>query len=80
MTAGTSSLLTEKEAAKLLSVSAGTLQVWRCTKRVPLLKYLKLKDTRAVRYRREDLDAFIAASIVNGDGSAADGPRRRVKQ
>jgi predicted DNA-binding transcriptional regulator AlpA len=80
MLTGTSSLLTEKEAAELLRISAGTLQVWRCTKRVPLLKYIKLKNSRTVRYRREDIDEFIAASIVNGDGSPACRPRRKNLQ
>ena len=49
-------LLTPKEAAAQLRVSAGTLAVWRCTKRYPL-KYIKIGH--AIRYRAEDVAAFM---------------------
>jgi excisionase family DNA binding protein len=54
-------LLTSEQAAELLSVSTGTLDVWRCTKRVHL-PYVKVG--RAVRYRRADLDKFILENTV----------------
>jgi predicted DNA-binding transcriptional regulator AlpA len=51
-------LLTEQEAADLLTVSPGTLSVWRCTRRYDL-RYLKIG--RAVRYRESDILEFIAS-------------------
>jgi excisionase family DNA binding protein len=52
----TSDLLDENEAAKLLSLAAGTLSVWRSTGRynVPFVKVGRL-----VRYKRTDLEAWI---------------------
>jgi excisionase family DNA binding protein len=49
-------LLTEQEAADLLTVSPGTLSVWRCTRRYAL-RFIKVG--RAVRYRESDILAFI---------------------
>jgi len=49
-------LVDEKVAAEILGVTAGTLSVWRCTRRYPL-PYTKIG--RAVRYRVEDLERFI---------------------
>ena len=54
-------LLDEKEAAALLDVTAGTLQVWRCTKRYPLA-YVKIG--RNVRYPRSAILAFIASRTI----------------
>ena len=48
--------MTTKEAAEYLGVAPNTLLMWRCTKRYGLPYY---KVGRLVRYRREDLDAFI---------------------
>ena len=56
----------EKGAAEILSVSPGTLAVWRCTRRYPL-PYQKIG--RAVRYRIADLEAFAQSRTV---GAAAD--------
>jgi len=61
-----SALLTETQVAEFLQLAPGTLQVWRCTKRYPL-PYVKL--ARAIRYRMEDLQAFVAARVMPGDGS-----------
>ncbi len=58
-------LLTEKEVAEILNVSAGTLAVWRCTRRVRL-PYTKVGH--AVRYRTEDLERFIESRTVGGEG------------
>jgi predicted DNA-binding transcriptional regulator AlpA len=51
-------LLNERQAADALSISAGTLSVWRTTKRYPL-RYVKIG--RAVRYRESDILNFIAS-------------------
>ena len=59
-----SPLVNEKVAAEILGVTAGTLSVWRCVNRYPL-PYTKVG--RAVRYRIEDLEKFIADRTVNGE-------------
>jgi hypothetical protein len=51
-------LLNERQAADLLTVSPGTLSVWRTTRRYAL-KYIKIG--RAVRYRESDILNFIAS-------------------
>lgn len=60
-------LLTEKQAAERLQLSPATLQVWRCTRRVNL-PFVKVG--RLVRYRAEDLQAFIDSNL-NGSQSEA---------
>ena len=52
-----SDLLTRREAAAYLGVSAQTLAIWKCSGRVQL-PFVKIG--RLVKYRRSDLDAFIA--------------------
>jgi len=49
-------LLDTKEAARYLGLAPETLVNWRCTKQYDL-PYCKVG--RLVRYRREDLDAFL---------------------
>lgn len=49
-------LLTPQDVSRLLGVSVETLNVWRATKRYPL-PYVK--TGRLVRYRLEDIFAFI---------------------
>ncbi|MFA6010352.1 MAG: helix-turn-helix domain-containing protein [Desulfobacteraceae bacterium] len=56
-----SEILTEKEAAKVLSLSVFTLRNRRCQRQKP--DYLKYGG-RAVRYRRSDLEAFINSHLV----------------
>jgi hypothetical protein len=51
----------EKQAAEILGVTAGTLSVWRCTRRYPL-PYVKIG--RAVRYRMADIERFIESRTV----------------
>jgi len=51
-------LLDEQAAAALLTVAPGTLGVWRSTGRYNL-PFLKVG--RMVRYRRSDLEAWLAA-------------------
>ena len=60
-------LLTGKEAAAYLGLSVFTLDRWRSdkTSRLPKLPYLKFG--KAVRYRVEDLDAFMLASLQTGE-------------
>ena len=53
----TRELLDEKQAAEHLTVSPGTLSVWRSTGRYNL-PFVKVG--RMVRYRLSDLDAWIA--------------------
>ena len=55
-------LLDEKQVAKILNVSVGTLQVWRSTKRYPLA-YTRIG--RAIRYRRSALLQFIESRTVS---------------
>lgn len=55
-------LLTEARTAELLGLTnPKTLAVWRCTKRYSL-PYVKFG--RTIRYRRKDVEAFIAAHLV----------------
>ena len=56
-------LLSDPEATELLGLKAGTLAVWRAERRYPL-PFVKIG--RAVRFRVEDLDAFIASRTVGG--------------
>lgn len=51
-------LLKPPQAAALLGVEVGTLEVWRSTKRYPLAF---VKVGRAVRYRLSAINAFLAA-------------------
>lgn len=56
-------LMTPDQVAAYLGVSVETLNVWRCTKRYNL-PYIKAG--RLVRYRREDVDAFVADRMQGG--------------
>ncbi len=51
-------LLCDKEVAGLLNISTITLANWRSLKRGP--RWVRI-GARMVRYRRADLEAFIAA-------------------
>jgi excisionase family DNA binding protein len=59
-------LVSRKEAAAYLGASEHTLAVWASTKRYPL-PYVKIG--RLVRYRRADLDAFIARNVVGAESA-----------
>jgi len=50
------SLFTTREAAQYLGLAKITLDIWRSKGLPPT--YIKIGN-RAIRYRREDLDAFI---------------------
>ena len=54
-------LLTRKEAAKYLGCTAGTLAIWKCTKRYPL-PYVRIG--RNIRYRLSDLMDFIENNTI----------------
>ena len=58
----TSELLNREDAAAYLDVKPQTLACWASTKRYPGLRYVKVG--RCVRYRKSDLDAFLAARTV----------------
>ena len=60
-------LLDDKAAAAHLQVSPGTLSVWRSTGRYNL-PFLKIG--RKVRYRRSDLDAWMAARTRESGATA----------
>lgn len=53
-------LLTRKEAAAYINYSPGTLAVWDCTRRYNLRP---IKIGRSVRYRKSDLDQFLAENL-----------------
>lgn len=57
----TDRLMDPKEVADLLGTTTGTLNVWRCTRRYPL-PYVRVG--RRVRYRRADVERFIAERTV----------------
>lgn len=56
-----SELLTEKEAAKLLSLNPGTLRSWRCEGRGP--SYVRL-GTRAIRYSLTAIQEWVQRGQV----------------
>jgi hypothetical protein len=59
---GRDPLLTEVAAAKFLNVSTRTLQAWRMKDQGPA--YIKVG--RAIRYRSDDLLAYVEANTVRG--------------
>lgn len=62
-------MLRESEAAKRLGVTARTLGQWRWQRRGP--RYVKVGT--AVRYRLEDVEAFLVANTVETRDSAQEG-------
>lgn len=57
-----SGLMTTDQAADYLALKPSTLQVWRSTNRKKL-PFVKVGGN--VRYRRQDLDAFIEQNLCN---------------
>lgn len=55
-----SDLMSRKEAAAYLGVSERTLAIWKCTGRYNLPV---VKIGRLAKYRRSDLEAFIAERV-----------------
>jgi excisionase family DNA binding protein len=56
-------LMDEHEAATRLRLKVNTLRVWRVSRKH--LQYVKIG--RSVRYRVEDIDAYLAAHICRVD-------------
>lgn len=56
-------LLTQEEAAQYLGTTVGTLNTWRHYGKntIPYVRW-----GNRIRYRREDLDAWIQANLCNG--------------
>jgi hypothetical protein len=54
--------LTAAQASQYLQIPVKTLAVWRSTNRVPLPFF---RIGVHIRYRRSDLDAFIASTLQN---------------
>jgi hypothetical protein len=48
-------LLTDAQAAEILTVEPRTLRLWRNTRQLPFLKI----TSRVIRYRRADLEAWL---------------------
>lgn len=65
-------LLTPKQAAEYLSTTPGALSQWRYMSMGPAF----MRHGRTIRYRQQDLDAFIEANLV----ATTDAPRLRVVQ
>ena len=61
-------LLQTSEAAKILNVSKATLETWRSRGGGPVF----VKYSRAVRYRKEDLDKFIVDHLLHNTTSSAE--------
>lgn len=62
-----SELLSRKEAAAYLGIAEQTLAIWHCTQRYSLPC---AKIGRLVRYKKSDLDAFIARNMKNVEKSS----------
>ena len=61
LVANATNLLNNEEAANYIGVTLGTLMFWRCTKS---RKIRHLKVGSKVFYRKEDLDEFLSACVV----------------
>lgn len=57
-------LLTQEEAAQYLGTTVGTLNTWRHYGKntIPYVRW-----GNRIRYRREDLDAWIQSNLHNGE-------------
>jgi excisionase family DNA binding protein len=62
-------LLTPEQAAEHLGLKVQTLAVWRSTRRYAL-RYVKVG--RLVRYRKADLDGWLAARTISTAGGAGE--------
>lgn len=61
-------LMDQKSAAAYLGTTVGTLNSWRCTGKntIPYVRW-----GNRIRYRKEDLDAWIQNNLVNQTDSLA---------
>lgn len=70
MTNNKPTLLTSQEVADLLNIKENTLAIWRC-KGTSTLPFIKIG--RCVRYREEDVQAFIGSQMfIHTDKKFAD--------
>ena len=53
-------LLTDQQAAAILAVEPRTLRLWRQSRGLPHLRL----TSKVIRYRRSDLDAWLARHLV----------------
>lgn len=61
LTANTAAdILTDEQASSLFNVEPRTLRLWRLTRGLPHIKI----TSKVIRYRRADLDAWIARHSV----------------
>jgi len=67
-------ILTTEEAARLLKVSARTLERWRTRRRIPYVEYPKQGAWAPIRFRRADILEWLRQHVVkpnrNGDQAA----------
>lgn len=70
-------LLKAEDTAARLGVTVGTLAVWRRSQRYAL-RYVKVG--RKVRYRSEDIEEFIRARTMPGDGEPSKSRRSRSRR
>jgi len=67
-------ILTTEEAAKLLKVSARTLDRWRTRRRIPYVEYPRQGAWAPIRFRRADILEWLRQHVVkpnrNGDPAA----------
>lgn len=54
-------LFGNNQAARYIGIVPGTLHVWRCENRYAI-PYLRIGNR--IRYRKSDLDAFLASCLV----------------
>jgi excisionase family DNA binding protein len=70
----TESLLTVHDVAKLLGLSVGSVYHLISQKRVPVVKL----SARCVRFKKADLDAWIAQMSVPCDSDVANGTPKKT--
>jgi excisionase family DNA binding protein len=68
-----SNLMTEEEVSKRLNVSLASLRRWRLLRKGPVF----VKVGSLVRYRPEDLDAWLASLPTGGSVQGEVAPRKR---
>jgi excisionase family DNA binding protein len=64
-------LLTVAETATILRLSVSAIRSWVLQRRIPFIKL----HNKAIRIRRADVDALIAASVVPAHPAKTDGLR-----
>jgi len=65
------SLILESEVSKLITVQVKTLQAWRVSGQGPAFLKLGTGLRAPVRYRRSDVDKFLADSVVRSTSAQA---------